>query len=416
MEPNAQSKSGRINEMLADLARFGARPDGGIDRPAWSPPCINAENWLMAKMEEAGMTARRDGAGNIIGRIGGPGPALAIGSHIDTVPGGGAFDGALGVLAGIETVMRLVDENVPLYAPIEVIAFSDEEGSAIDLFGSQAIAGLLNEAAIRSACDRNGTPLVDHLRSIGSSVSDVLLATRSKTDFLAYLELHIEQGQRLESGGFDVGIVKGIPGIARCDFEFIGAQAHAGAATMEARRDALRGAASLIHSVFEGIDLSNNEARLTFGEIEISPNVLNVVPGRARVRQEIRAAESKTCSELRRASISIARHQASRTGTSLKVNHLNDDSHAVMDSSWNDRIAQSAQDLGLSTCEMLSWASHDSQVMAQRWPSALFFVPSRDGVSHHPDEYTSPKQIERGVSVLFETVRSWQLSMGNEPK
>lgn len=391
---------------LDELARFGAQPGGGITRPAWSADYESAANWLCARMRNAGLSVRRDGAGNIIGRLGGEGPAVVMGSHIDTVPNGGALDGALGVLAGIEAVECLSDGGVAATYPIEVVAFADEEGQALDLFGSRAMAGRLTEKDIATASDDDGRPLTDHLAKIGCDVNSVLSARRGQDEILAYLELHIEQGPELERRRLDVGIVECIPGIARCAFEFVGRQSHAGATSMQDRRDALTAAVSFMNRANQRFRDDPTDARTTFGVVDVSPNILNVVPGHVHIEQEVRALSSKICDAIRIETCEIAQETAAEHDIGLQIQKLNDDADVRMDSRLTSLIEDVARGLEKKNCRLPSWASHDCQIMATRWPSAMIFVPSTGGLSHHPDEHTPSDKLISGAELLMEVIVS----------
>lgn len=388
--------------MLDVLSAFGKDDGGGITRPAYSPCYSAATEWLIGQMRAAGLAARIDGAGNIIGRIGGAGPAIALGSHIDTVPQGGAFDGAYGVLAAMECVRRL-HEVLPegLGCPVEVIAFADEEGRFIDLLGSRAMAGQLDAGEIAGAVDKDGRRLIDHLMSHGLSPETVLAAKRPSEAFLCYAELHIEQGRRLERLASDIGLVTGIASIARCEFAFSGQSNHAGTTAMEDRRDALAAVARFVDRSYTHLKSLGLESRMTFGSVQVEPNVLNVVPGAVTVIQEIRDAAWDVCRELRAATMRIASTVAADMGVDVETIALNDDLPVPLSGRLLTQIEVCAGALAYSTCRMPSWASHDAQAMAARWPSAMMFVPSRGGISHHPDEYSTPEQLTRGANVLL---------------
>lgn len=392
----------RLMRMLDALSAFGKDDGGGITRPAYSPCYSAATEWLIGQMRAAGLAARIDGAGNIIGRIGGAGSAIALGSHIDTVPQGGAFDGAYGVLAAIEGVRR-VHELRPegLGCPVEVIAFADEEGRFIDLLGSRAMAGQLDAGEIAGAVDKDGHRLIDLLALHGLSPETVLAAERPNEAFLCYAELHIEQGRGLERLATDIGLVTGIAGIARCQFAFAGQSNHAGTTAMEDRRDAFSGVTRLVDRSYAHLKTLGLESRMTFGTVQIEPNVLNVVPGTAIVTQEIRDASWDVCRELRAASIRIARDVAVERGLDVEATLLNDDLPVPLSGRLLTQIENCAGALGYSARKMPSWASHDAQAMATRWPSAMIFVPSRGGISHHPDEYSTPEQLTRGANLLL---------------
>lgn len=401
----------RLMGMLDALSAFGAEDDGGVTRPAYSRCHASAAEWLIGVMREAGLATRMDGAGNIIGRIGANKPAIALGSHIDTVPRGGAFDGAYGVVAAIECARRLHElKPEGSDCPVEVIAFADEEGRFIDLLGSRAMAGRLAMHEISGAVDKDGHRLVDLLASHGLSPETVLSAERSSDAFLCYAEIHIEQGRRLERLGADIGLVTGIAGIARCRIAFKGQSNHAGTTAMEDRRDALLGMSRLIDRSHAHLKSLGTESRMTFGTVHVDPNVLNVVPGTATVTQEIRDASWDVCRELRAATMRIARDVAADMGLEVEAIALNDDLPVPLSSRLLAGIEDCAAALGYATAAMPSWASHDAQAMAARWPSTMIFVPSRGGLSHHPDEYSTAEQLTRGANLLL----NWLVSVAKK--
>ncbi len=403
----------RLLGMLDALADFGKDGGGGITRPAYSPCYEAAAEWLIGQMREAGLATHMDGAGNIIGRIGGKGPVIALGSHIDTVPQGGAFDGAYGVLAAIECVRRLREVKPEgLDCPIEVIAFADEEGRFIDLLGSRAMAGQLDPGEIAGAVDKDGHRLLDLLKAQGLSSETLLAAERPSAALLCYAELHIEQGRRLERLATDIGLVTGIAGIARCRIAFTGQSNHAGTTAMEDRRDALSGLARFIDRSYAQLQTSGGESRMTFGTAHVEPNVLNVVPGAATVFQEIRDAAWRVCQDLRATTAGIARNVAADMGLDVEVTLLNDDLPVPLSSRQLTLIEECAAALGYSSCRMPSWASHDAQAMAARWPSTMMFVPSRGGISHHPDEHSTAEQLTRGANLLL----NWLVSAATNRK
>lgn len=405
----------RLHADLRTLSEFGKEAEGGITRQAYTVQYNRAIKWLGSEMEAAGLLVEIDGAGNLIGRAGGKGSAVAIGSHIDTVPNGGALDGAYGVIVGLECMRRLSEIGSASY-PVELIAFADEEGRFIDLLGSRAIAGSLKHSEIKHARDRTGEQLLDVLQANGLTARGVLSSRRTDRSIGCYVELHIEQGPLLERENYDVGVVTTIAGIARCEYRFQGESNHAGATSMHDRKDALHGASRFIDQAYENLRGKDDDTRMTFGALTARPGALNVIPGFASVMQEIRAPDWLQCQAMRTETAEIARQVADAFGLTLQILPLNDDLPVPMDSGLMHQLEASARNLSYSVRRMPSWASHDAQAIAARWPAALVFVPSKDGVSHHPSEFSTPGQLERGANVLLNwLVRAAMVSPRGEP-
>ncbi len=265
---------------LNELARFGAERTGGISRTAFSPAFVEAQAWLLQRMADAGLAVRIDAAGNVIGRHGPQGPAVVSASHIDTVPNGGALDGALGVIAGLEAFRRLKARGHAFDRALEIIAFADEEGEYFSLFGSRAMLGLVTPEEITAALGGKGKSLTEALREAGLDPTKVAHARRSKRDFHAYVELHIEQGPVLERLGRFVGIVTNIVGIEVTEFAFTGRPDHSGTTPLDMRQDALRAAVEFCKACYDLARAADPALRLNFGALSITPKALNVVPGR----------------------------------------------------------------------------------------------------------------------------------------
>lgn len=233
---------GRVRRDVERLARIGRGADGGISRPAFSPADLDARRWLMGRMTAAGLDARLDAAGNVVGRLAAApdrtGAAVVIGFHLDTVRGGGPLDGALGVLAGLEVARRLREADVPRHRPLEIVAFSDEEGRFGDYLGSRAFTGTLSLDGVPHLQDSDGVRLIDALAGAGLPADALRTAARPAGALAAYVELHVEQGPVLEAAGLTIGIVTGIVGQARFQVDFDGWRDHAGTTPMTHRRDA----------------------------------------------------------------------------------------------------------------------------------------------------------------------------------
>ena len=390
---------------LERLARFGALPEGGLHRRAFGPEFEAAVGWLMDAMTAAGLAVRRDAAGNVIGRLGpAEGPAVLAGSHIDTVPGGGAYDGALGVLAALECARVLGAADRPLTQAFEVVAFADEEGAYGNLYGSRTMLGEVDHAELEAAVSLDGEPLVAALARIGRTLEGVPEAARRPVEIAAYLELHIEQGPVLEREGLAIGIVEGIVGILSSDVTFTGQADHAGTTPLPLRRDAFRGSADYVTRAYGAFEAeAGPDMRLTFGAVEVAPGAGNVVPARARLRQEIRGLTAAAIDALYTANADLAHEVAAAHGLEVTLERHPLDQPASMSPRLTDLIEAVCRDLDLPARRMPSGAGHDAQVMAQATEAAMIFVPSRGGASHRADEWTAPEDLVNGAEVLLQT-------------
>lgn len=391
---------------LERLAQFGALPQGGLHRRAFSPDFEAAVSWLMERMTAAGLAARRDAAGNVIGRLGEVGvPALLAGSHIDTVPGGGAYDGALGVLAALECARVLAEAGLPPGRAFEVVAFADEEGAYGNLYGSRAMLGEVGEDELAAAQSLEGETLAQALEQIGLSLAGVKAAGRSPREIAGYLELHIEQGPVLEQGGEQIGIVEGIVGILSADIVFTGRADHSGTTPLPLRKDAFRAAADYMTRAYAAFEAAAGpDMRLSFGAVEVEPNAGNVVPAKAHLRQEIRGLATADIEALYTANEKLAVQVAEDHGLAVDSAPQTLDPPATMAPSMMGTIEAACGDLGYSARCMPSGAGHDAQVMAQVTDAGMIFVPSKGGASHRSDEWTAPADLERGANVLLQTL------------
>ncbi len=355
----------------------------------------------MSLMRELGLDVRIDEAGNIIGRREGSGkglPSILFGSHLDTVPNGGKYDGALGVLAALECVETLQHNGVKTRHPLEVVVFSDEEEGTI---GSLAMTGRLPTEAL-DATSQSGKTLREGVRLLGGDPENLDHAVRQPGDVAAFLELHIEQGGILASRKIDIGIVEGIVGISRWEVTIEGASNHAGTTPMALRRDALLAASHLVIVVNKVVTSIPGNQVGTVGKIRVEPGAPNVIPGFASMTIELRdLAESKI-----RALHDQIRQEASlieeKTGARISFAELGPPSlPAPTDPRVRRCLGEAARELGLSTEFMPSGAGHDAQNIARIAPTGMIFVPSVGGISHSPKEYSRPEDIEHGANVLL---------------
>lgn len=391
----------RLANDVHGLSQFGRTAAGGIDRPAYSPAYQDAAQWLSAAMTAAGLAVRMDAVGNIIGRIGPSGPAFLCGSHIDTVRNGGRYDGTLGVLTALECVRVLTRAGHRFAYPLEVIAFADEEGAYVSLLGSRVMTGALTPDDIDRAAGPSGLPLVEAMRRAGFDASRFAMAARPRSDYLGYIELHIEQGPVLEAAMQQIGIVTAIAGIVQSDHVFHGAPDHAGTTPMPMRKDALRSAAAFVNRAYTLLEREcDPDGRLTFGIIEVEPNAANVVPGRVRLRQEVRHPDMAKLDAF------VAALQALATENDIRVDHVpvSRDLSRAMSDSMQSALTGICEELGLRSMKLPSGAGHDAQSFAPLCPTGMIFVPSVGGKSHCPEEETSASAMIDGANVLLHAI------------
>jgi len=398
----------RLNRRLEQLAEFGRTAEGGVTRPTFSPEYMAAAEVVRGWMAEAGLTARVDPAGNLIGRREGVEPnlpALVLGSHIDTVINGGRYDGALGVLAGIEVAQALHEDGTLLRRPLEVIAFMGEEGTrwGASMLGSRLMLGLVPEAYLHERADRQGVTIAQALSAAGLDPAHIREAVRAPGEFHAYVELHIEQGAVLESLDAAAGAVTGIAGPLFLSLRLEGRTDHAGATPMHLRRDALVVAARLVLAAQAAAPDASPTAVATVGRLEVTPGAINAIPGAVAMTFDLRdivEAQRDRLEETVRAAID---REATAGGLTYRLEELARHKPVLLPPHMVDTVAAAIAAAGLPVHRLPSGAGHDAQVMASITPTAMIFVRSRAGISHSPLEYTSPEDIRAGVEVLYRT-------------
>jgi len=394
----------RLNRYLAELGRFGDTPQG-MQRLAFSPDDIAGREYAMSLMRSAGLEVRIDPGGNIIGRRSGsiPGlPAIAMGSHTDTVPSGGKYDGALGVMAAVECVQTLADNNLVLRHPVEVMVFTNEEGTSFHrwLIGSRAMAGLLMPEDL-AAVDDEGVTLGSRLADIGGDLTRIKQAIRSAGDLAAFFELHIEQGPTLYQSGTPIGVVTGITARAVFEVEITGIANHAGTTPMSARHDALVSASRLVLAVQRLAGELEVCRVATTGAIQAHPNAVNVIPGSVRIGVEFRDLELDALdaaeAELHRSADAIA----SDDGVTVEIHRQRFTPGVPVSESMQLLVEEAARRSGLASMRLPSGAGHDAQAIAAITDIAMIFVPSVDGISHAPEEFSNPKDCANGAQALL---------------
>ena len=393
----------RMEQRIMELSAYGRNPKGGVSRVAFSQHDIDARHYIMALMTQAGLLVRVDTAGNLIGRKEGQEtlPPIMFGSHIDSVPGGGNYDGNVGVIGALEVAQMLHDNQIATRHPLEVVVFADEEGG---LTGSRAMVGKLDAAGLHVK-SHSGMTIAEGIRALGGNPDKLHEARRRPGDLTAFIELHIEQGAILDRDGINIGVVTGIVGIQWWNIVIEGVANHAGTTPMNQRRDAMLSAAELTLAVNEVITSLPGAQVGTVGRIQAEPGAPNVIPGKVTMSLEIRDLSSGTIWDMFRRIEGRAAVIADRRGTSITFHHIAVDAEpAPTDERIRSLIFRSAESLGLSSRLMPSGAGHDAQHMAQIAPTGMIFVPSVGGISHAPAEYTAPGDMANGASVPLRTV------------
>ncbi|MCH8475742.1 MAG: Zn-dependent hydrolase [Opitutales bacterium] len=397
----------RLQQEILELAKIGQRPDRGLYRMAFTDEDWEGREWFAQRIREAGLRPKQDGAANL-GTVLGEEidePVLLVGSHLDTVPNAGHLDGSLGVLLGFEAMRRIKEDGLPLKRPLEVISFSDEEGRFGGLFGSQALAGDLHPEKIYEARDLDGISLVEAMKRHGLDALDALDARRDPQSIYRYLELHIEQGPVLDQSHTNVGIVENITGLFKWSVRLEGVPNHAGTTPMTMRKDPFLGLSEFAGEIARILEENGTElSRATIGKVDLLPGVANTVPGEVVFSLDVRDPQQAVLDDIagamRKALSAIAR----RRDLYFDFEVLSQVRPVDCDRQVVQVLEEEARKLNLSYEKMPSGAAHDAQIVAKVAPIGMIFVPSKDGRSHSPAEWTSWKDIEAGANLLLRTL------------
>jgi beta-ureidopropionase / N-carbamoyl-L-amino-acid hydrolase len=396
---------GRLWRSLMDLAQIGATPKGGVRRLALTDLDGQGRDLVVGWLKETGSRIEIDGAGNIFATRPGRDPAARVvltGSHIDTQPSGGKFDGNYGVLAGLEVLRTLNDAGIVTEHPVAVAIWTNEEGSRFVpvMGGSGAFAGVYTLEHLLQQRDIDGIAFGDALRDIGYA-GDAPVGGRALD---AYFEAHIEQGPVLEREDKIVGVVTGALGLRWYDCVWTGQDAHAGPTPMEARRDALRGASRMVEAIHALAVRHAPDGRATVGFMQVSPNSRNVVPGRVKMTVDMRHPDdgqlARMDRELRDAAAAIARD----LGLECDLQQVDHVPASRFDSNCVDAVRTATRALGYPHREMVSGAGHDAIYIARVAPTSMIFVPCKDGISHNEIEDARPEHLEAGANVLLHAI------------
>ncbi len=403
-QPPIEVNAERLNQTLEELAGFGRNSQGAPNRVAFSDGDLKARAYVQELMNQAGLETRIDAAGNIIGRREGKSPGLkplGLGSHIDMVPLGGNYDGCVGSMAAIEVAKTLEEKGIRLQHPFEIIIFSNEEGGVM---GSRAMAGALQKQAL-AVVNTTGYSMGAGIERLGGDTTRLAEAIRPVGSLAAFLELHIEQGGILDREQLDIGVVEGIVGLRWWDVTVRGMANHAGTTPMRLRQDALLASARFIQAVNEEALKMKGSQVATVGRIQAAPGAPNVIPGEVTLSLEIRDLSDDVIDALYKNIVARAAEIAKTSGTTIDFKALDTTGKPALTAPFIQKeIRKAADALKLSHRQMQSGAGHDAQDMALICPVGMIFIPSKNGISHSPDEYSSAEDITNGANTLLNTL------------
>ncbi len=393
----------RLNDNFIKLSKINSAEFGSLSRVAYTDADIDGRKYVMQLMRAAGMDVYIDEGGNIIGRLKGKDndlPPIAIGSHIDSVPEGGSYDGNVGSLAAIEVAHTISENHLALNHPLIVVIFQNEEGG---LFGSKVMTTGLTDQEL-GLMSSSGYTIKEGIKRIGGNLKKLEDSKLKKNEWAAYVELHIEQGAFLYDENLEIGIVEGIVGIKQWEVIVDGFANHAGTTPMDKRNDALYAASLYVQSVHEiGKKTPGNQVA-TVGMIKPFPGAPNVIPGKVSASLEIRDLNEKKIDSIYKKIKRSTEKIAKRTGTTFQFQQTIN----IVPEPTNDLIIkaifEASNDLKLKSKFMPSGAGHDAQEIAQICPIGMIFIPSKNGISHSPKEYSTANDISNGANVLLHTV------------
>jgi len=391
----------RLEMTIEELGSIGATARGGLTRLALSDEDKRGRDWMVARMREAGLRVTVDRMGNIFGERAGAAalPPVLMGSHVDSVPTGGRYDGQLGVLCALEAIRSLDDHRIATRHPVGVVIFTNEEGARFQpaMIASGVMAGKIALEDAYNARDKDGIRLVDELERIGYLGPEPCVARPLR----GYLELHIEQGPFLEEEKLSVGVVEGIVAISWSRLTIHGVQDHAGPTPMRIRHDALVAAANVVAGVRGTARTLGGDVVATVGNLTVSPNIVNAIPGRVTLSIDIRDPKIETLEKARGILDRVVRDACEREGVRYELEHYWQVPDTPFAPDVIAAVERAATAVGARWRRILSGAGHDAQYMAAIAPTGMIFVPSRDGRSHCEEEFTAIEDIEDGANTLF---------------
>lgn len=395
----------RLKKDIEELARIGRDPRGGVTRPSFSQADFEARAWLKDRICEAGLCFRQDGAGNIFGRLGEEGRSVLVGSHLDTVINGGAYDGAVGVLAALECLRRIKEQHVEPAKPLELVSFTDEEGNLVgDFLGSRAFAGALNKEEVEKGLTSFGRPLQAILQGTEFSLASILEAHKDRPELEAYLELHIEQGANLEMENVPVGIVERIAGKIYRQCSFVGEAAHGGTTPLELRHDAFLATADFALRATQRVATKHYGSMVTVGKVTTYPGAFSVVPGKVDFTLDLRSGSADTLQLLDKELLALAADIAATRGAEFFSRPIDRTEPVALSKRITGILKEECGNLGYPFLPMASGAGHDAQILAPLTEAGMIFIPCRDGISHSPEEMIAWADLEKGANLLLRTL------------
>ncbi|CAN5852510.1 Zn-dependent hydrolase [soil metagenome] len=395
---------GRLWRRLSELAEIGKQESGGVTRLSFTEEERAAKDLVASYMEEAGLAVREDAVGNLFGRREGrepDAPAVLVGSHVDSVYDGGNFDGPLGVLAGIEVTQTMQEGGIETDHPVEVVAFTDEEGArfSFGMIGSRALAGSFSPEELRHE-DANGISIADAMRDYGLDPERIEEAARPLNSLAAYVELHIEQGRVLENEGLSAGVVTGIAAPVWRRLVFTGETGHAGTTPMAMRRDALAAVAEVM-AVIEDEASSTGTSVGTVGQLGVEPGGINIIPGRVEISVDLRDIDEGTRDLVEDRILTRAREICEKRGVGFETEVLQRMVPVSCSETVRGAVRAACEVFGLRPYDLASGAAHDGMQLVGLCPMGMIFIRSRDGISHNPDEWSTEEDCTTGANVLY---------------
>ncbi|MCA1717114.1 MAG: Zn-dependent hydrolase [Actinobacteria bacterium] len=397
----------RLWSRLSELAEIGKSEGGGVTRLSFTEEEWAAKDLVASYMREAGLAVREDAAGNLIGRREGrveDAPVVLTGSHVDSVRNGGDFDGPLGALGAVEALQTMDERGVETERPVEVVAFTDEEGArfSFGMIGSRATAGTLTPEHLANE-DENGVSIAEAMRASGLDPGRIDEVARAPGSVYAYVELHIEQGRILESKNLPVGVVTGIAGPAWLRFTLAGEAAHAGTTPMNLRRDALAAAAEVIGRIEREAARTGTSVG-TVGQLDLSPGGINIVPGQVSFSLDLRDIDEDVRDDVEARIMHEAALLCEKRDVELETKTLQRLPPAPCSALVQDAAREACETLGFEPFGLASGAGHDGMHLTELCPIGMIFVRSKDGLSHNPAEYSSKDDCTAGAEVLYRTL------------
>ena len=397
----------RVEDHIQLLSTFTATPNQGVTRLTYSAEDLKAREYIKEKMIEYGLSVREDGLGNIFGKMEGiknDKPSILIGSHFDSVPNGGAYDGTLGVVAGLEIAAIFHENNIKPIYPIEIIALVEEEGSRFGgaLMGSRGMTGLIEEEDYQHIKDENSISVIEAMEKIGLDFTKSKY--RDPSTIKAFLELHIEQGPILEEKEITIGIVDAIVGLIQLEVTVEGRAGHAGTTPMNLRDDALVVASEIISKLPEIAIEQGEETVITTGRLQVFPNGANVIPEKVIFTIDLRSSNEEDIQQAHNKVEKLIESKNKKQIRTSSKQHLYMPPKALNED-INKTFKKACDKLDISYHSMNSGAGHDAMVFSDVTDVGMIFVPSKDGLSHCPEEWSDIEHISQGIEVLFETVK-----------